>query len=243
MTLGWLVAPCHCSLMLNIFIFILFIFSFRAVIKHAPCTTDVEVSIFKTAGAGKQHELWILYMCFILLISSPRNSSFIDSKGCYSVAKETQDVSFIGSAVSRQSIIQHTHIIIPHTHKHFSLRVQRINRIHVTFALVVWNSERGHAWIKGCLIKHVVIMWLLSHWKGKLKNTYLCAHSGWCTLNSCTSWIYFIPHKHYWVLLLPLLYLFFCFSDSLLSCCCRAFTWILHRWASRKRKHPLVLCE
>lgn len=121
MTLGWLVAPCHCSLMLNIFIFILFIFSFRAVIKHAPCTTDVEVSIFKTAGAGKQHELWILYMCFILLISSPRNSSFIDSKGCYSVAKETQDVSFIGSAVSRQSIIQHTHIIIPHTHTNIFL--------------------------------------------------------------------------------------------------------------------------
>lgn len=53
-------------------------------------------------------------------LDRPRNSSFIHSKGCNSVAKETQNVSVIGSAVSRQPISLHTH-----THMHMQTHVQR----------------------------------------------------------------------------------------------------------------------
>lgn len=54
-----------------------------------------------------------LYACFSFFLIFLEIAASFTAKGCYSVAKETQDMSVIGSAVSRQHILTQTHT---HTH-------------------------------------------------------------------------------------------------------------------------------
>lgn len=83
-------------------------------VKQVPCIRAVSATVFKILSSRcgtvnrKNSDLYLYCVHDFHPFDPSRNSSLIHSKGCYSVAKETQDMSVIGSAVSRQPILPQT---------------------------------------------------------------------------------------------------------------------------------------